>query len=135
MKESTFLKDVVAAIKTMPYAANLRLREEKYSPDTFGNAYVHFVGDEFEVRFVRDRGDVFFEVENVAAGRWWPVDMICEVLQHQTPGLDLTSNLHVFSELLPSLPTHFGSASYSEMDARLETLVHMRREAALRKNL
>jgi hypothetical protein len=127
------IRDIIARVQAIPGAEHLTIARTEYEPKMFGNAIVEFSEPNYEVRFMRDKGEVFLEVANPQDRRWWSADIVCELIGCKRPGLDLLSNLQVFAELIPILEKMFGAGGYCATRERLEKLVTVRREEMLRE--
>ena len=65
---------------------DLRVIEDRYVPESFGNSYVTLQSPRLMVRFVRDRGQVWAEVAPVTAPTaWWPLGFVLEAIRGQLP--------------------------------------------------
>jgi hypothetical protein len=87
---------------------DLRIVEDQYLPESFGNSYVTLQSPRLFVRFVRDRGQVWTEVAPVTAPTsWWPLGFVLEAIRGQLPEIQfdlisaarlLRDNFHELAE-------------------------------------
>lgn len=107
---------------------------DEASSDSFGNAWIEFKGSGYAIRFVRDRGQIYFEARNSDSNQWWPVDFICELTKYPNPSFDLSSNLESFFQLFPELESLFNDKGYPSASERLEKIADDRRHINPRSN-
>ena len=66
----------------------VRVVEQDYSEESFGNSYVVLEGAGLRLRVARDRSLVSADISPTVEIRWWPVEMLGELLGVQTPVSD-----------------------------------------------
>ena len=74
--ESPFLTEVRSAFDGPLQRGVLTLRSSAYDEEAFGNAEVVLAGQNFQVRLVRDRGDVFADVRSSVSPEWRPLERV-----------------------------------------------------------
>ena len=52
--------------------------EEIYRPEEFGNALIKMVSSDFQLRFTRDRSQVFVDIAPPATDRWYKLEYVLE---------------------------------------------------------
>jgi hypothetical protein len=58
-----------------------RKTKEAYHPEAFGNAFVILQSAHFQVRFVRERGDLFMDVGSLTEpARWWSLEWVAQLI-------------------------------------------------------
>lgn len=94
---------------------DLRVTDQRYLPESFGNSYVVLESPKLRVRFVRDRGQTWADVAAIAPGtEWWHLSHVLEAIQGTAPQIQLDlptavsllkENFSIISEALgPKLP-------------------------------
>jgi len=74
--ESPFLKEVRSAFDGLLQRSVLTISSSAYDEEAFGNAEVVLTGQNFHVRLVRDRGDVFADVRSSMSPEWRPLERV-----------------------------------------------------------
>jgi hypothetical protein len=72
--ESPFLKEVRSAFDVLLRGGALTIGSSLFDAEAFGNAQVVLAGRNFQVRLVRDRGDVFADVCSSTSTEWRPLE-------------------------------------------------------------
>ena len=75
-------------------AFGMRIVDQQYLPQSFGNSYLILESPKLRVRFVRDRGQTWADVSSIAPGaEWWHVAYVLEAIYGTAPQiqLDLTT--------------------------------------------
>lgn len=101
---------------------DLRVIEDQYLPESFGNSYVTLQSPRLLVRFVRDRGQVWAEVAPVTAPTsWWPLGFVLEAIQGQLPKteFDVTSAVRLLRDNFRELAEALGP-NLSETNREIE---------------
>jgi hypothetical protein len=112
----------------------LRLVDARYDDEVFGNAYVTLEGNDLRVRVVKDRGLVSVEVSPTADTRWWPLDMVSELIGATLPGSDRVVGRYCAFLLdnYTSVALMFSVDRLAETNVRLDDLADRRAAAMLR---
>jgi len=77
--------DLEAEISKLVARFCLRVDDEMYSPEHFGNRYIELRGNGVNLRFVRDRGDLLFQI-SAPESRWWQVENVLRELSFHPIG-------------------------------------------------
>lgn len=77
--ESPFLTEVRSAFGGLLQRGVLTIGSSAYDEEAFGNAEVVLAGQNFYVRLVRDRGDVFADVRSSVSPQWRPLERVLRV--------------------------------------------------------
>ncbi len=113
----------------------LRVVEDDFDPESFGNSLVVLKSSDLVVRFVRDRGQVSAEVASpFDPGTWWNLEHVCELTTGRSvePGFDLSSVAALVWKNLPAIIEALGPR-FQETKRQLEQNAVERKRAFLRR--
>ncbi len=80
MVDSPFFKEVRSAFGVLLQRGALTIISSAFDEEAFGNAEVVLAGQNFYVRLVRDRGNVFADARSSASPDWRPLErVLCAV--------------------------------------------------------
>ena len=125
---SEFL-ELVGSILTPALAEVGLLVTDTRAGDSFGDAYAVFDGQDFRVRVIRDRGQVFVDIASATeATNWFNLPIVAAVLgfeaSNEAPGIDDETKLSWIATLVRSqaknLEAAFTPAHYKRTKQRLE---------------
>lgn len=74
--ESPFLKDIRSAFDGLLQRGVLTIRSSVFDEEAFGNAEVVLASQSFDLRLVRDRGNVFADVRSLVSPEWRPLERV-----------------------------------------------------------
>ena len=127
------LKDEV--ITKLPWLfdeLDFRIVDERYEPKFFGDSYVTLVSRAFNLRFVRDRGQIFLEVASHSdSGIWWPLEHVCELIS----GLGIKASFELLSSAALLRSNVSGLADFLGPKYRQTKRELLRREEARKQEL
>ena len=117
----------------------MRIVDQQYLPQSFGNSYLILESPKLRVRFVRDRGQTWADVSSIAPGaEWWHVAYVLEAIYGTAPQiqLDLTTAVgplkRNFSVLAAALGPKLSDTTREINRHRSERLRALTRPAAKR---
>lgn len=72
------IHQLVPAFSNLLQQYGFKKIEEMYSPEDFGNAFIKMVSSDFQLRFIRDRDQVFVDVAPIATDHWHKLEYALE---------------------------------------------------------
>lgn len=76
-----FLDELQKSIPFLIEERNFKLVEEIYERAHFGNGIAVFEASDFRIRFIKDRGQFFSQIEAISdKDAWWELNYICVLL-------------------------------------------------------
>ena len=112
MKETVSLKQGI--VDEFPWLCSdlgLRIVEDDFRPESFGNSFVTLESDFLRVRFVRDRGQVWADIGSVdAPKKWWHLLFVLEVIRGPVPEptYELEQAASLLREISPKVVENLG---------------------------
>lgn len=83
---SDFLESVMEAFKSLLRRGLLNVENSGYDAQEFGNAFVILAGQNFRVRMLRDRGEVFAEAASgLQPNDWFPLQRVVRAAGGASP--------------------------------------------------
>jgi len=125
-KESEFLEEVRSAFDPLLRRGDLTISSSLYDARAFGNALVDLAGQNFHVRVVRDRGEVFADVRSSASTEWTSLERALRavgVVDAPEPGLlSVAQVAKLMEEQISALESGFAPGSVAETERELRRL-------------
>jgi hypothetical protein len=139
--ESDFRRKVGSAFAKAPFGREFRMLSGGYAAEDFGNAIVVLESEDYSIRFVRDRGQVFIDLASPSdPGNWHGLGRVLVALSGQ-PGeeiwsgaIDLDEGVSTIEAQHHRLVEALGPSHYSRTLAEIERLGRIAKERWLRRS-
>jgi|SRR5215213_7901269 len=118
------LKEIMPFFSYLLEEYEFKIEEKIYDPKHFGNFVITLIGD-FQVRFIKDRGQIFVDVKpSIGINDWFDLRIVLEFLKQDEKisfmGTDLKELGFQLKVNYENIKTLFKSENYSILKGKLE---------------